>query len=94
MKKLAYYVINMTGADKVMDTRKSIHYYPNRSVRPSVGNTCFLEGYMEESHNENIKTSNYILKDGKVKTSFSFKELLKNDDLEKLKKLYEGGLDG
>ena len=49
---------------------------------------------MEESHNENIKTSNYILKDGKVKTSFSFKELLKNDDLEKLKKLYEGGLDG
>ena len=48
---------------------------------------------MEVSHNENIKTSNYILQNNEVKTSFSFEETLKSDDLGKLKKFYEGGLD-
>ena len=48
---------------------------------------------MEESYNKNIKTSNYILQDNKVKTSFSFEEILKNEDLEKLKRFCEGGLD-
>ena len=48
---------------------------------------------MEDSYNKNIKTSNYILQDNKVKTSFSFEEILKSDDLEKLKRFCEGRLD-
>ena len=48
---------------------------------------------MEEIHNKNIKIPDYTLKNKEVKASFSFEELLKSEDLEKLKRFCEGRLD-